>query len=212
MAATPDEGMLDLVARRHRPGCLAHRVGEGNQVIVARRGRTELAVVADQIPPPRCGQPAGMRLAEVVRVRLGERRQWTDDRGRLCVDIRQRRDGLSGASVARASPWGPHGGTVSPRCPYLCAVGARHAVTDLHYRDQGRTRPGFGQFPGVSSLIAAIWSVEVFGCYAEEVGHLLDDHVVHQVGQVFAVGSPKLERAPVEHDPGRHPVAAGTAG
>jgi hypothetical protein len=69
-----------------------------------------------------------MGFAEVVGVRLSKRRERADNRGRLRVDIRQRRDGLPGASVARASPWGPHGGTVSLHGPLPCAVGPRHAV------------------------------------------------------------------------------------
>jgi hypothetical protein len=46
-----------------------------------------------------------MLLAQVVRVGLGERGQRTDYRGRIGVDIGQRRDGLPGAAIAGATPW-----------------------------------------------------------------------------------------------------------
>lgn len=107
---------------------LSHGLRERHEIVVGRWGRTELTVVADQVPAAGGSQAAGMGLAEVIGMRLGKRRERADDSRRLRVDIRQRRDGLPGTSVARASPWGPHGGTVSLHGPLPCAVGPRHAV------------------------------------------------------------------------------------
>ena len=39
--------------------------------------------------------------------------------------------------------------------------------------------------------------VEILGIDAEKVRHLLDDHIVNQVGEVLVVDRPKLERASV---------------
>jgi hypothetical protein len=107
---------------------LPHSLCERHKIVVGRWGRTELTVVADEVPAAGGRQATGVGLAEVIRMRLGKRRERADDSRRLRVDIRQRRDGLPGTSVARASPWGPHGGTVSLHGPLPCAVGPRHAV------------------------------------------------------------------------------------
>lgn len=128
MAAAADVGLVGILSLGYRAGRLADRFGKRHQIVVARRGRAELAVVAHQVPAAGRREAAGMGLAEVIGVRLGKRGQRTDDRSRLRVDIRQRRDGVSGTSVARASPWGPHGGTVSLHRPNPRFVAARHAV------------------------------------------------------------------------------------
>ena len=134
MAAPADERRLvRILTLGDRARRFAHRLRERQKIVAGRRGRAELTVVAHQIPAPGRGQSAGMGLAEVVRVGLGKRRKRADDRRRLRVDIRQRRDGLSGTSVARASPWGPHGGTVSLHGPLPYAVGPRHAVADIDW-------------------------------------------------------------------------------
>ena len=132
MAAPADEGCLIWIfALGDGTRRFAHGLCERHEIVVCRWGRTELAVVADKVPAAGGRQAAGMGLAEVIRVRLGKRRERADDSRRLRVDIRQRRDGLPGTSVARASPWGPHGGTVSLHRPLPYAVGPRHAVADI---------------------------------------------------------------------------------
>src|SRR4051812_6161742 len=60
-------------------GGFADRLGERDEIVVGRWGRTELAVVPHQVPATRSGQAPGMRLAEVVGVWLGKRRQRADD-------------------------------------------------------------------------------------------------------------------------------------
>src|SRR5690349_21877627 len=129
VAAPADErGLIWIFALGDGTRRLAHGLCERHKIVVGRWGRTELTVVANEVPAAGGGQAAGMGLAEVVGVRLGKRRERADHRSRLRVDIRQRRDGLPGTSVARASPWGPHGGTVSLHGPLPSAVGPRHAV------------------------------------------------------------------------------------
>ena len=77
-------------------GRLPHRLGQGDQVVGARRRRLELALVPDQVPAARGGQAAGVRLAQVVGVRLGERGQGADHGGRVGIDIGQCGDGRFG--------------------------------------------------------------------------------------------------------------------
>src|SRR6185295_16452878 len=101
--------------------------GEGDQVVGGRGRGREIAVVPDEIPASGGGEAARVRLAEVVRVRLGERRQGADDGGRIAVDVGQCGDRLSGTAVPGAAPWGPHGGTLSPRGLAWGAMPPRHA-------------------------------------------------------------------------------------
>ena len=132
MAAPADEGsLIRIFALGDGTRRFPYGLCERHKIVVGRWGRTELTVVADKIPAAGGREAAGMRLAEVIRVRLSKRRERADDSRRLRVDIRQRRDGLPGTSVARASPWGPHGGTVSLHEPLPCAVGPRHAVLPI---------------------------------------------------------------------------------
>jgi hypothetical protein len=46
-----------------------------------------------------------MGLAQVVRMRLGERREGADDGRRVVVDVGQSGDRLSGTAVPGAAPW-----------------------------------------------------------------------------------------------------------
>src|SRR5262252_1909346 len=74
--ATPAHVGVDrgeLLAAGDRAGRLAYRLGQRHEVVNAVRRRVELAVVPDEIPAPGRGQPAGVRLTQVVRVGLGER-------------------------------------------------------------------------------------------------------------------------------------------
>ena len=71
MAAPADEGRLIWIfalgdGTRRLPDGLCER----HEIVVARWGRTELTVVADEIPAAGGGQAAGMGFAEVVGVRL----------------------------------------------------------------------------------------------------------------------------------------------
>ena len=67
MPAAAEVGLLiAVVSLGGGTGSLANCLREGHQVVVGRRGRAELAVVADQIPAARGREPAGVGLAEVV--------------------------------------------------------------------------------------------------------------------------------------------------
>src|SRR5262245_58699597 len=76
----------------HRARRLTYRLGEGDEVVAGGWRGLVLAVVPHEIPAAGRGQAAGVLLAQVVRVGLGERGQRTDDRGGLGVDVRQCRD------------------------------------------------------------------------------------------------------------------------
>jgi hypothetical protein len=106
MSAAPKPCRLGKVPLAlHRPGSLPNCVGEGHKIVGGGGRRLELAVVADQFPPTGRGEASGVRLAQVVGVRFGIGSQWTHDRGRLRIHVRQRRDRQPGAAVAGAAPW-----------------------------------------------------------------------------------------------------------
>ena len=58
--------LIAVVSLGGGTGSLANCLGEGHQIVVGRRGRAELAVVADHFPAARSGEPARMGLTEVV--------------------------------------------------------------------------------------------------------------------------------------------------
>jgi hypothetical protein len=130
-----------IFSGRGWPARLTDRLGEGDQVVDVVRRRIEFALVPNEIPATRRGQAAGVLLAEIVRMRLGECGERSDDGGGVCVDIRQRRHSQPGAAVARAAPWRPHRRTVSP-------AGAgrplRHAAN--------RPRPVRGEAPATTGV------------------------------------------------------------
>ena len=83
MAATTNLGVYggEVLAARHRPTRLTYRLGKRNEIVDAVRRRVEFPLVPNEVPAARCGQTAGVLLAEVVRMRFGERGERADDRG-----------------------------------------------------------------------------------------------------------------------------------
>jgi hypothetical protein len=90
---------------RGRTSRFPHRVGQGDQIIGGGRRRGEITVMPHEFPASGGGEAAGVRLAEVVRVGLGERREGADDGGRIAVDVGQCGNRLSGTAVPGAAPW-----------------------------------------------------------------------------------------------------------
>jgi hypothetical protein len=90
---------------RGRTAGLTDRLGEGGEVVGGGRRRHELAVVADQFPASGGGEAAGVWFTQVVRVRLGERGEGADHRGRVTVDVGQRGNRLPGTAIPGATPW-----------------------------------------------------------------------------------------------------------
>ncbi len=88
---------------------LAHGVGQGFQVVAARAGGRRTVEEPDDLPAPRGGEPLGVLGAQVVAVRLGVGRQRAEDRRRIGVDVRQRRDGGTAAGGARTATYRTHG-------------------------------------------------------------------------------------------------------
>ena len=101
------QGILLIGARGWRGGSsrLAHRVGEGDQVIGGGGWRGEIAVVPHEFPASGGGEAASVRLAQVVRMGLRERREGSDDGGRVAVNVGQSGNRLSGTAVPGAAPW-----------------------------------------------------------------------------------------------------------
>jgi hypothetical protein len=94
MTATAERPRLKRLGHPMGGGArgLPHRLGERYQIVLRGRRRLELPVVAHQIPAAWGGQTPGVLLAQVVRMRLGERGERSDHRGRLGIDVGQRRN------------------------------------------------------------------------------------------------------------------------
>src|SRR5215218_10828519 len=58
--------------------------------------------------------------------------------------------------------------------------------------------------PRVCRRAASAGGVDLLRVAAQQHGHLIDDDVADQVGEVLAVVRPDLQRAPVDHDPRRY--------
>ena len=95
----------EVLPTGHRTAGLPHRLGQRHKIVHAVWRRIELALVPDEIPAAWSGKTSGVLFAKVVRVRLGERGERTDNSGRVGVDVGQRRDSKPRAAVAGATPW-----------------------------------------------------------------------------------------------------------
>ena len=95
-------------ARSLRTGRLAHRVGERFQVVTAGAGGTGGVGEPDDLPAARRGEALGVLGAQVVAVGFGVGGERAEDRGRVGVDVRQRRDGGTAASGARTATYRAH--------------------------------------------------------------------------------------------------------
>src|SRR5699024_11943278 len=76
---------------RRRARRFTYRIGEGLQVITSRTTTGRLDRKSDDLPTARCGQPIRVRGAQVVAVWLHIGGQWTEDGGRVGVDVREDR-------------------------------------------------------------------------------------------------------------------------
>jgi hypothetical protein len=92
-------------ARGDRPGGFTDGLGERDQVVGGGGWGREVAVVPDELPASGGGEAAGVRLAQVVRVGFGERRERAHDGRGIAVDVGQGGDRLSGTAVPGAAPW-----------------------------------------------------------------------------------------------------------
>lgn len=103
------DGLVGTVGvRLYRASGLANGAGKRVDVIRRRRHVRELLMDMDDVPSTWCHESLGVGLAEVVRVRLGDRDQGPDHHGRVAVDIRQGcRSGPAARSLG-ASPFARH--------------------------------------------------------------------------------------------------------
>lgn len=91
-----------------RAGGLAHGVGERFQVVPARAGRSGTVQQPYDLPPAGGGQALGVLGTQVVAVGFGVGGERAEDRGRVGVDVRQRRYGGTAASGARTATYRAH--------------------------------------------------------------------------------------------------------
>src|SRR5215213_4761088 len=103
VTAAGSTAVVGRVARGLGPGRLTDGVGQGEQVVTGRADVVEVDLVPDDLPTARHGQPLGVELAQVVAVRLGERRQRADNGRRLRVHVGQSRRCRLRAAAARAA-------------------------------------------------------------------------------------------------------------
>ena len=116
---------LRTSGRRRRRGTrgLPDCIGQSLEIVIIRGLRGGLALDAHHRPPPRDGQPIGVLGAQVVGMRLDERRQRTEHRRRFDVRVGEGGDGGRTARRPRAAP-GHHRSDVSRACGPAMANGA----------------------------------------------------------------------------------------
>src|SRR5690348_3185952 len=92
--------------------------------------------------------------------------------------------------MLRPGAWSTHWGMTSGSASGAASPSASAGSSSAGWRDSG----------------------QLVGIHPEQVGDLLDDHIMDEIGEILAVHGPKFERPPVEHDPRRELLAAGPAG
>lgn len=88
----------------------AHRLGQSNKIVAARPCWLVVDSEAHNLPTTRRGEASRVRGAQVVTVRLGVGREWTDHGRGVCVDIRERGDSWLGARGTGAASKRAHVG------------------------------------------------------------------------------------------------------
>ncbi len=139
-----------------RTGRFAYGVGKRFQVVTAGPGRGRGVEEPDDLPATRGGEALGVLGAQVVAVGFGVGGERAEDRGRVGVDVRQRRDGGTAASGARTATYRAHdvgryrtlerAATTPPQVAPPCRVVKRpthhfgHTGPDLHGQRRPRDR------------------------------------------------------------------------
>ena len=106
-------GRLAGLLRRYR-GCLrllgdpAHGVDERREVIPRGRSRFKGGCQTDNLPAERRGEVMRVFVAQVVRVRVGNSREGTDNDRRVAIVVGQGGDGDPGAAGLGAVALGNH--------------------------------------------------------------------------------------------------------
>jgi hypothetical protein len=107
--ATAGGGGSDGLSWAAYPASLADGLGEGGEIIHARFRLGKLAVMADNVPTPRSGQPQGVPLTQVIGVRFAVGSQRPYHCGGIGIDKGERGNGRVGAPSFRTSPRIAHG-------------------------------------------------------------------------------------------------------
>src|SRR5690606_2071690 len=151
----PGVSGLRPATRSRRPllgaGGLAHGVGQCLQVVAAGLGGGRAVEEPDDFPAPGRGEALRVLGAEVVAVGFGVGGEGAEDRGRVGVDVRQRRDGGTAASGARTATYRAH--DVGRYRTLDRAATTLHQVTP---RCRGVKRPTRPAGPGGPSCLDAL--------------------------------------------------------
>lgn len=89
---------------RNWPGRLPHSIGKRLEIVIGRHVWSGLTLYSHHGPAPGNREPIGVRGAQVVRMRLDERRKRAEHRRGLDVGVSERGDGGSTAGRPRAAP------------------------------------------------------------------------------------------------------------
>lgn len=82
-------GWMRALLGRHRPGCLADGVGEGEEIVTGRAEGVGIRRQAHDLPPTRSAQTIAVGFAEVVGMGLGIRGERPQDGSLIGVDVGQ---------------------------------------------------------------------------------------------------------------------------
>lgn len=102
------------VARTFSPAGFAYGFRQGGEIVLVGRGGGEATLVAHQLPALRRGRGRCVYFAQVPGVRLLDGGEWADYRGRVGIDIRERRNSRTVAPRPAASTQRSHTRETSP--------------------------------------------------------------------------------------------------
>lgn len=115
MAAARDLHRVRPPASAAGPGCTFLRagrftdgVGKRFQIVATGARGSRTVEEADDLPATRGGEALGVLGAQVITVGFGVGGERAEDRGRVGVDVRQRRDGGSAAGGSRTATYRAH--------------------------------------------------------------------------------------------------------
>ena len=102
---------------RDGSGRLADGVGEGQQVVGRGPGCRRVGCQPEHLPPARRGESFAVWVTQVIGVRLGVRRQGSEDCGLIGVDVGQRVDRWAATGTTRTATGRTHEGDGTAQPP-----------------------------------------------------------------------------------------------
>lgn len=138
-----------------RSGGFPYGVGERFEIVTAGPGGGRAVGETDDLPAARGGQPLAVLSAQVIAVGLSVSRERTENRGRVGVDVRQRRNGGAAARGARTATYRAHG------------IGRYRTLERAATTRPGVTPPCRGANPATRGPVATRLTCTGTGAYSE---------------------------------------------